>query len=381
MNIAILGYGTVGSGVYDELKKLNNNNLTIKKIWNRPNKDKIIPLYCEDVDEILNDTSIDCIVETIGGIELAHKLIIKALNNKKHVVTANKAVVAAHYAEFIHLAEKNNVAFKFEASVAGGIPWIDNLVKLKEIDSINRIYGILNGTSNYILDQMYKNDLPFAKALNQAQKIGYAEADPSGDVEGGDILNKLIVSSLVAFNGSLSPEDFFVKPMTQVEKADLIYFEKQGYILKYFGDLKYTKNTAEGLILLHAISNNLPDAYVPNNNNILSSVSKYAGTLKFYGQGAGKYPTASSIIRDLNDISNNYYTKENSNYTNFSLIKSQQHKFILKDVIVGDENIIDYIDEKYIYTKAITVEELKKSIVFKEQSLIIKLFSEEEVYD
>ena len=149
---------------------------------------------------ILQDPQCECIVEVMGGIEPAHTYIMKALQAKKHVVTANKAVVAAHYQEFIETAQKQQVQFRFEASCGGGIPWIHSLLQAKRIDLIQRISGIFNGTANYIIDQMVKKDLEFAVALKEAQDAGYAEADPSADIDGIDTANKAMISASLAFD-------------------------------------------------------------------------------------------------------------------------------------------------------------------------------------
>ena len=190
MKIAILGFGTVGTGVYEIIKNSNSPILKmfeISKILVR-NKNKITSsLMTDNFDEIINDESIDIIVEVMGGANPAYEYILKALKSKKHVVTANKEVVALHLEEFTKVALENNVSIHYEASVGGGIPWIKSIIKAKRIDKILEISGILNGTSNFILYNMFKNGYEFNDILKIAQEKGYAESDPSADFDGFDV--------------------------------------------------------------------------------------------------------------------------------------------------------------------------------------------------
>jgi len=197
MNIAILGYGTVGKGVYEIVKKASGKTecLHVSHILIRKNKERILPEMTDDMGEIVNDSHLDVVVEAIGGIEPAHKYILNALNHKKHVITANKAVIALYLKEFTEAARANGVKFYFEASVGGGIPWIQGLEKALRIDQVSSIEGIFNGTSNFILDQMSKRGQSFSQVLKEAQKLGYAEADPSADIDGIDVANKLSISA------------------------------------------------------------------------------------------------------------------------------------------------------------------------------------------
>ncbi len=177
MNIAILGFGTIGSGVYEiiehattpETKALHVTHILIRK-----GKPKTLPYMCDDIETILNDPALDVVVETMGGLEPAHTYILQALQAGKHVVTANKAVVAAYVKEFHECASENDVNFYYEASTGGGIPWIQGLEKALRIDQVNRIHGIFNGTSNFILDHMQRYQATFDEVLKEAQHLGYA---------------------------------------------------------------------------------------------------------------------------------------------------------------------------------------------------------------
>ena len=226
MNVAILGYGVVGSGVETIISEQLGDKEPIKvvKIWNRPNKTKQIPYFVSDIEAIINDPSIECVVEALNGIHPAYEHIMACLKKGKHVVSANKAVVAAFFEEFQQAAHDNQVCFKYEASVGGGIPWIKELKRAKRIDAVSSISGILNGTSNYILSTMAKAHLSFSDVLLDAQELGYAEADPSADIDGFDILNKLIISSYVAFEARVKPDDFLRLSMRGVSLEDSQYF-------------------------------------------------------------------------------------------------------------------------------------------------------------
>ena len=180
MNIAILGYGTVGSGVkeiIDHAVTKSTKQLHVSYILIRKGKAKTLPYMCDDIQTILQDTSVDVIVETMGGLEPAHTYILQALKSGKHVVTANKAVIAAYLKEFTDVAREHNVRIYYEASTGGGIPWIEGLAKAMRIDEVDRIHGIFNGTSNYILDHMQRYHASFEDILKEAQELGYAEAD------------------------------------------------------------------------------------------------------------------------------------------------------------------------------------------------------------
>ena len=213
MKVAILGYGTVGSGVYEIItngKSEELKNIEVKSVFAR-SRDKM-HLATDDINEIINDKEISVVVECLGGLNPAYEFIKRSLESGKNVVTANKAVAAKYLDEFVTLAKENNVKFIFEASVGGGIPWLVNLERTRRVDEIKRVYGIFNGTSNYILDNMYRNEQEFDSTLKTAQDLGYAEADPSADIDGGDVINKIILSNALAFDIHIKP-DFPSSPL------------------------------------------------------------------------------------------------------------------------------------------------------------------------
>lgn len=305
MNIGILGFGTVGSGVYKIIKKANiqTQNLSVSHILIRKNKKRILPEMTDDIDEILNDKDTDIVVEAIGGIEPAHEYILKALNHGKHVITANKAVIAIYLKEFTDAAQANNVKFYFEASVGGGIPWIQGLEKALRIDNVNAISGIFNGTSNFILDQMSRNGESFVDVLKKAQALGYAEADPSADIDGYDIANKLCISADIAYNIDIrNHQDLPIFGIRNITSSDVKFFQRKGCSVKLIGRTRQIGNKFDYVVEPTLFLNRTLEANTPDNYNLISLKGDTIGKLDFFGQGAGMFPTANAVVQDILDI-------------------------------------------------------------------------------
>lgn len=298
MRIALLGHGTVGRGV-DGIIRQRVEGVEVTRILELPDR-LTDSRMTSDFDQIVSDPSIDLVVECMGGIEPAHTYIAAALSAGKHVVTSNKAVVAAHFAEFASLAEKNDVAFLIEAAVAGGIPWIASIQKVRRIDEVRSFSGIMNGTTNYIIDSMRREELDFDVALGRAQELGYAERDPSADIDGIDVANKTIISACVAFDVDCV-RDLPVTGIRTLTKADLDLFATRGLTVKLFGrgvcrDGKYAVAVEPVAIPVNSL-----EAAVPSNFNLVSLEGFTVGPLKFYGQGAGSLPTGNAIVQDVID--------------------------------------------------------------------------------
>lgn len=380
MNIAILGFGTVGSGVY-ELCKNSNLCINVLKILDLPkNKDKN-ELITSNIEDIIYDDNIDLVVETIGGINPSYEYITLALKNKKHVVSANKAVIAKYFKEFYELAKKNNVKFLCEASVGGGIYWIDSILKAKRIDEIKRIYGIFNGTSNFILDKMYKENLNFDEILKEAQSLGYAEANPSADIDGFDVKNKIIISSNYGYSAFVNDE-FLMLPLRNISLDDILYFKTKNKIIKYIGESKITDKGFEAIVIPTLFDNDRIEANIELNYNIITLFGESIGNLKFYGQGAGKFPTANAIIQDILDISTN---KEYEFIANKDLEydgDTNTYNFVIR--INNNEKISEKVFEKiektdkyyYLYTYKITLNEFSKLYL----NLYNELFDNKDVF-
>lgn len=299
MKIALLGHGTVGRGV-DGIIRSRVPGLEVTRILELPDR-LTDPRMTSDYADILNDPDIELVVECMGGIEPAHTFIAGALAAGKHVVTSNKAVVAAHFAEFAQLAEENDVSFLIEASVGGGIPWIASIDKVRRIDEVSSFMGIMNGTTNYIMDSMRREGLDFDIALGRAQELGYAERDPSADIDGIDVANKTIISACVAFDVDCV-RDLPVTGIRTLTKRDLDLFSSHGLMVKLFGrgvckDGHYAVAVEPVAIPLMSL-----EAAVPSNFNLVSLEGTTVGPLKFYGQGAGSLPTGNAIVQDVIDV-------------------------------------------------------------------------------
>ncbi|RRD28679.1 homoserine dehydrogenase [Fusobacterium canifelinum] len=361
MKIAILGFGTVGSGVYEITKTLED--IEVKKVLEKDLSK--INIATDNYDEIINDKEIELVVECMGGLHPAYEFIMKALQNKKSVVSANKAVIAKYLDEFLKTARENKVEFRFEASVGGGIPCLAGIQKIRRVENIDKFYGIFNGTSNFILDNMYRFENEFFTTLKNAQELGYAEADPSADIDGYDVTNKVIISFALAYDGFIK-NDFPCFTLRNITKEDIIYFKKQGYIAKYIGEARTKANEYEASVMLNLFPINALEGNVLSNYNIVTVQSHTMGEVKFYGQGAGKLPTANAIIQDILD------TQEKISFNPISIEKKYtyssalfKHKYVIRsnEELKGDFEKVDKDGNNfYHHTKEISQADLLKLV-------------------
>lgn len=300
MYIGLLGHGVVGSGVQQIIDN-NDSGLKIKKIFSRHiTKD---PRSTTDITDILEDPEIDIVCECMGGEEPAFTYMSLALQHGKHVVTANKKAVALHAKELYDLAKQNHVCFGIEACVAGGIPWIHNLKHIQRVDTITDIQGIFNGTTNYILSGIFENNCSFEDALHQAQQSGYAEQDPTDDIDGYDVRYKIALSYLTAFSSVIDVHSIPVYGIRNLKDSEIHYAKDNGYVLKLIG--KAEKGRA--IVLPVFTKNTTILSSVSSNYNYVQCTSQYLGTSSYIGQGAGSLPTAHSVVQDLMDIETKTY--------------------------------------------------------------------------
>ena len=371
MKIAILGFGTVGSGVYEIAKALKN--IEVKKVLEKDLSK--IDIATDNYDEIINDKEIELVVECMGGLHPAYEFIMQALKSKKPVVSANKAVIAKYLDEFLQAAKENNVEFRFEASVGGGIPCLAGIQKIRRVENIDKFYGIFNGTSNFILDNMYRFENEFFTTLKTAQELGYAEADPSADIDGYDVTNKVIISFALAYDGFIKNE-FPCFTMRNITKEDILYFKKNGLIAKYIGEATTVGNEYEASVMLNLFPTNALEGNVLSNYNIVTVQSHTMGEVKFYGQGAGKLPTANAIIQDILDIQANISFNPISIEKKYSYsAKLFKHRYVLRsnEELKGEFDKIEKDGNNfYHYTKEITQADLLKVIEGKD-CLVTKL--------
>ncbi|WP_373128359.1 homoserine dehydrogenase [Dielma fastidiosa] len=301
MKIGLLGCGTVGSGVVEIIEKLKGS-LEIQRILVKSPEDCKDARYTCNYADLVNDPEIDIIVEVMGGLHPAREYILEALTKGKHVVSANKAVIAANFKEFVETAKAHHCYFLIEASTGGGIPWIKNLQRYARIDDIFEITGIFNGTTNYILDQMHKSGADFDAVLKEAQKLGYAEYDPSADIDGIDVQNKAIISAGIAHNTYVYKEEVPVFGIRDLTCTDIDYFHRKKKVCKLLAVIRGLNDELAVYVEPTLLNENSLEANVPDNFNICSLSGVTIGDLKFYGQGAGKLPTANAVVQDLLDI-------------------------------------------------------------------------------
>lgn len=305
MNVAILGFGTVGKGIDEIVAQLEGAPLTVSRILELPDRLSDARMT-SNMQDIVEDSSIELVFECMGGLEPAHSFIMQCLEAGKTVVTSNKAVVAEYFDEFLTCAAAHNAHFYIEASVGGGVPWIASLLKMKRIDAITSFYGIMNGTTNYIVDTMQKSHTDFNEVLKEAQELGYAEADPSADIDGFDVRNKTLISASIAFGGSCV-RDFPVSGIRNLTMHDLDVMRTHARSIKLFGrgvsrDSQYALAVEPVAVSLDSL-----EAQVPQNFNLISATGATVGPLKFYGQGAGKLPTGNAMVQDALDFVEGIY--------------------------------------------------------------------------
>ena len=298
MNIAILGYGTVGRGVDEIVGGLDGVEVTcILELPERCEGSRMTSNY----DSIVGDPSIEVVLECMGGIEPAHTFILRALKAGKSVVTSNKAVVAAHFDAFVRTAEAHGASLLIEATCGGGIPWIASIEKARRIDDISCFSGIMNGTTNFIVDAMMTSGADFAETLARAQELGYAEADPSADIDGIDVQNKTRIAVAVAFDTACRP-DIPTTGIRNLTKADLERFAAHGLTVKLLGRAVQAGGAYAAAVEPVALPLDSLEAHVPSNFNLVSLEGATVGPLKFYGQGAGSLPTGNAMVQDVLDF-------------------------------------------------------------------------------
>lgn len=300
MRIGLLGFGTVGKGVY-ELTQARPDMQVVRVLCRRH---LALPdaAVTHDVEDILHDETIDTIVEAIGGLHPAREYVVAAMRAGKHVVTANKALVACCYDELLPLAEEMGVRFRCTASVGGGIGWLSELERVRRIETIRFVGGIMNGTCNYILDAMTRLGLGYDEALSQAQSLGYAEADPATDIDGIDTWHKLIVSANVAFGVSLDSAAIPAAGIRRITKADVDTFSAHGLTCKLTGAAAFEGGAYSAYVQPTLYSREELESCVPINYNLITLRGNTSGRQSFYGQGAGRYPTAYNVVQDCADF-------------------------------------------------------------------------------
>jgi homoserine dehydrogenase len=305
IKVGIIGLGNIGSELAAVLKKNRTLiaegtgiDIQVKKVCDIKRRKSSFP-FTSNPKEIINDPEIDVVVETIGGTKPALNYILLALNKKKHVVTPNKEVVAKHMPEIMAAARRNRVRVLFEAAVGGGIPIIRPLKESLSANRISEVYGIVNGTTNYILSKMMEEGMEFADALKKAQKLGYAEPDPSADIKGYDASYKAAILASVAFGAKVAWKDIPFEGIGKIAKEDIIYARDIGYVIKLLAIANLVEGKLDVRVHPALLPKSHPLASVSENYNAIYVKGVPIGSIMFYGPGAGGGPTASAIISDI----------------------------------------------------------------------------------
>lgn len=358
MNVAVMGYGTVGSGVVEILTNNHDNiinksvqeDIKIKHILDLrdfpgdPNSDKFI----KDFNIILEDDDVQVVVETMGGLNPAFDFVLACLNKGKSVVTSNKELVAAKGLELLDAARKNNANFLFEASVGGGIPIIRPISQCLAANKIEEIQGILNGTTNFILAKMIKDNMSFDTALKLAQDNGYAEKDPTADIEGHDASRKICILSSLCFGKHVYPDSVHTEGITKMTLEDIAYAQSFNSVIKLIASSKKIDDNKISAIVSPCLVNKSSQlAGVDDVFNAVLVKGDATGDVVFYGKGAGKLPTASAVVADVIDCSNNLERRKDFGWGGYveNYVIDYLDRELSLYVRASSNNVSDCIDE------------------------------------
>lgn len=360
-SIGLIGFGTIGAGVVETFNL--NLDLMEQKVGAKIKLKKVVDLDIEtdrgvkidknilstDVNDILEDPEIDIVIELIGGYEPAKSFILKAVSNGKHVVTANKALLAKHWEEILQSANDNNVRICFEASVGGGIPLLHPLNESLGANHIQSIYGIINGTANYILTKMTDEGLGFEEVLKEAQEKGYAEQDPAFDIEGHDTAQKLIILTILGFGVYVKQDNFHVEGISRIKQEDIEFIKNEmGYSIKLLAISRINGGELEVRVHPTLIPQNHLLASVNGVFNGVYIVGDIVGPVMMYGQGAGMMPTASAVVGDcLNIMENmerqNIYGPADTEVKQIKNIEDIKSKYYLRLTAVDKPGVLHVI--------------------------------------
>lgn len=377
MNVAVMGYGTVGSGVVEVLtknhdsivKRSTQNELEVKYILDLrdfpgdPNEDKMI----KDFNIILNDDDVKVVVETMGGLHPAYEFVSSCLKAGKSVVTSNKELVAAKGCELLSFAAENNVNFLFEASVGGGIPIIRPISQCLAANEIDEIAGILNGTTNFILTMMIEKNMSFADALKLAQDNGYAEKDPTADVEGHDACRKICILASLCFGKHVYPDSVYTEGITKITLDDVAYVNAYGGVIKLLGRAKRMENGKIFAVVTPAIV--MQGSQLASVNDVFNAIlvrGDATGDVVFYGKGAGKLPTASAVVADVIDCARNMGRKKPIGWgeaeENYVVdYKTAENPLYIRAAVEDYDKALSEITEKVGNVKVLTFDGCKKT--------------------
>lgn len=357
MKVAILGFGTVGSGAYEVIRD-SSCGLEVKRVLDVRVPAGYEDLVTTDYQVILSDPEIKIVAEAIGGLHPAYEFVTAALRAGKHVVSANKHLICHYYQELHELAAANGCELRFTPAAGGGIPWLYNLRRAARCDEIESLRGIMNGTTNYILDAMQNLGSDFAEVLATAQELGYAEADPSADIDGWDVRRKCAISASLAFHAVLGEDDVPTFGIRYITREDMTYFESLGLCCKLLATARREGDRVTAYVEPTLLPGDAVESAVGSNFNCISLWGKQVGQLSFIGQGAGKYPTGSALVQDMIDI------MEGSAKTPVSLTTPNMdqtiapHRYYVRTAAPVSDSLIERRDGNKIITKPLTRTEI-----------------------
>jgi len=339
IRVGLIGLGTIGSGVLEILKnrksyinKKTSLDIEVVSVCDKdPKKIKAAGRVCKaysNPSRIISDPSIDIVVELIGGIKTAKDIIVGSIKQGKHVVTANKALIADSGEYLFKLADKHKVKINFEASVCAGLPIIKSISETFVANRIKNIYGIINGTSNFILSNMEEKSQDFNEALKEAQKKGYAEADPSLDINGTDSAHKLAILSFLSFGQFFDMKDIYVEGIGDISKQDIEYAKELNYRIKLLAIAKQGENGVELRIHPTLVKIKHPLCNARGIYNAIYIKTDLADEILLHGKGAGKYPTASAVISDIVDIAKNKDSSSTLRYSDSFCFAERKNKIM-----------------------------------------------------
>jgi homoserine dehydrogenase len=353
--IGLFGFGVVGEGIYRVLKQTPTLQAEIKKICiKHPDKQRNAPdeLFTTDAELLLNDPSINVIVELIDDADAAWRIVSASLGSGKAVVSANKKMIAAHMTELLKLQDENKTSFLYEAAVCGSIPVIRNLEEYYDNDMLNSVTGIINGSTNYILTRMNEDGMTYNEALQLAQQLGFAESDPTLDVQGTDAANKLTIILNHAYGIVSAPNDIMCKGITQLHPADSVYAKEKGYSIKLVARAKRVNHSDVAAYVLPAFvgpRSQLFNVRFEFNGVIIGT--RLADEQFIYGKGAGRYPTSSAVLSDIAALRYGYKYEYKKSRTGVDYCISNNHmlRVYVSFENMGDINPGDFtaIDETY----------------------------------
>lgn len=381
IKLGLIGLGTVGGGVFKVLKNFPDVEITkiaVKNIDKPRNIDGLDrAMLTTDPYEIVDSPEITVVAELIGGVHPAYELIKKAIENGKHVVTANKELLAKHGEELFNYAEQHNVVILYEAAIAGGIPLIMPIKTILAGNKITKIEAILNGTTNYILTNMDENQASYESVLKEAQELGYAEADPTGDVEGFDSTYKLTTLATITFNKRVKLENVYREGITKVKSEDIKYANELGYKIKLVAYAHIDENdNADVRVHPMFVSKEETLAHIDYVKNAVTLTGSPVGKITLSGAGAGEMPTASSVVGDILAIEREYGTTDyilpmmrckHAHNTTAKMvpIDETENKYYLRlianDKIGGIADITEHFAEKKISIESILMKEVKEN--------------------